>query len=137
MLPPRLLCLSLMACPSAVAAATMDESWCRNGMFTVQNSPVGLGRVAAGERAHFLNDIQGCPGPDSKCRLKSYLVAGDSVVTGRTLGKYICIYYLDKEGGIAGWVDASLIRPLTVRNDPPLSAWIGRWSDYGNPVVRF
>lgn len=132
----RPLGLLLISCPTAGVAAAIDDQFCRNGIFAVQNHEVGIGRITAGKRAFFFNDLDGCPSSDSRCVLKSYLVTGDEVITGRAFGHYLCVYY-PKKGGIAGWLDASRVRRSHVRPDPPLSAWLGRWSDYGNPVVRF
>jgi hypothetical protein len=130
----RLSLLPLLIASPAAAAATNDQL-CRNGLFAVQNPDFGLGKVIAGKRVFFVDDGERCPSTAPKCRLKSYLVPGDQVVIGRTRGQYLCTYYPKK--GIAGWIDASRIRRLAVRSNPPPSAWLGRWSDFGNPAVRF
>jgi hypothetical protein len=127
----------LLACCSTVAMAQSDEGFCRNGMFGEENSAFGLGLVAAPGRTHFVYDMQSCPNATDQCRLKSYLVSGQRVVTGRTHGSYICIYYPNKGGGTAGWVEAARIRPLRVELHPPVSAWVGQWSDEGDPFLRF
>lgn len=129
--------LLFVACSaSSAAASSIDDGLCRNGIFAIQNTSVGLGVINPGKRVHFIDDTSGCPRSDSACRLKPYLVAGDRVVTGRTLGAYVCVYYLN-ESGTAGWVERSRVKSLSVERDPALSAWLGHWSSYGNPLVRF
>jgi hypothetical protein len=128
--------LLLLAYPSAVTAAAPDEGLCRNGMFGEENSTFGLGKVAGVGPASFVYDMQGCPNVTAQCRLRSYVIPGQRVVIGRTHGRYICAYYPSKGGGTAGWLDTARIEPLAVRQNPPISAWVGRWSDEGNPVVR-
>ena len=137
MSPARAFMFLLLAYPSAVAAAGPDEGLCRNGMFGEENSSIGLGVVAGAGRNYFVYDMQGCPNATAQCRLKSYVVSGQRVVIGRTQGRYICAYYPSKGGGTAGWLDAARVKPVAVRQNPPFSAWVGQWSDEGNPVVRF
>ena len=133
----RPLWLLFAALPSSAAAAAVDEGLCRNGTFPVENSSFAQGTVGGSGRAHFFHDMQGCPKASAKCRLKSYLVAGDRVVTGRTRGAFVCAYSPGKGGGTAGWIEAGRIRLLPIPHDPPLAAWTGRWSDEGNPRIRF
>jgi hypothetical protein len=137
MLRKRFLWLPLLLCPTSLAAAGIDEGLCRNGIFGVQNNSVGLGKISATGRTHFIYDMEGCPNDSLKCRQNSYVVAGDRVVTGRAEGKYVCVYYPSKGGGTAGWIEASRIKPVRSKQQPPLSAWVGTWSDEGNPIVRF
>lgn len=133
----RLFWLLLIAAPSAAAAAPADDGACRNGTFGIENGAVGLGMVAGNGRASFVSDADGCPSAAARCRLKSYLVGGNEVVTGRTRGNYVCVFYPHKGGGTAGWVERARIKVLPVQPNPPVSAWLGNWSDEGNPLVRF
>lgn len=133
----RSLWLLLVAVPSAAAAAEADDGTCRNGTFGVDNSIVGLGAVTGTGRAAFVADTGGCPNASAGCRLKSYLVGGDRVVTGRTRGKYVCVFYPSRGRGTAGWLETARLKSLPVRSGPPASAWLGQWSDEGNPRVRF
>lgn len=123
--------------PTALAASTGDEGSCRNGTFGVENEVVGLADIHGSGRSFFLDDTQDCPSIAPECRLKAYLVGGDRVITGRSRGEYICVYFPSKGGGTAGWMKSSRLKALPVQADPPLSAWVGHWSDAGNPRVRF
>lgn len=133
----RFLFAVLFGCCSTAAMAQADDGSCRNGMFGEENGSFGLGTVAASGQTHFVYDMQGCPNATNKCRLPSYVVKGDKVVTGRTIGDYLCVYFPNKGGGTAGWVMSSRISPLPIPKSPPASAWVGSWSDDGNPEVRF
>jgi hypothetical protein len=131
----RLLWLVLGSTPWPVAAA-VDDGFCRNGTFPIQNLSLARGVIAGADRAYFYADMEGCPAAASKCRSKAYLVSGDRLVTGRTRGSFTCVYYPGKGGGTAGWISSTRIRSLPTEANPPPSAWIGRWSDNGNPILR-
>jgi hypothetical protein len=131
----RSVSLLLLATPSAVFA--QDEGFCRNGAFPIENNPVGRGVIVGEGRAQFLTDMDGCPSAEARCRQSAYVIAGNRVVTGRSNGSYVCVYYPSRGGGTAGWMDAARVRPVATNPNPPLSEWIGRWSDEGNPRVRF
>jgi hypothetical protein len=127
----------LGAAPCSVAAAAVDDGACRNGTFPIQNPSFARGVIAGTGRAYFYGDVGGCPAAGPGCRAKSYVVSGDRLVTGRTRGAFMCAYYPGKGGGTAGWVSADRIRLLPTEPNPPRSAWVGRWSDNANPIVRF
>lgn len=137
MIVARALPLLLLAISTAASAATPDDELCRNGLFTVQPDPIELAVITPGGRSWFLEDMDGCPSAESRCRQRAYVVAGDRVLTGRTRGRYVCVYYPSRGGGTAGWMDSARIRRIAVDRDPPISAWLGRWSEDGNPTVRF
>jgi hypothetical protein len=59
------------------------------------------------------------------------VVNGDTVVTGRDLGRYRCAFFPNKVGGSAGWVDRSKLQPLPVAV-PSLQDWAGHWKDGDN-----
>ncbi|WP_295531224.1 hypothetical protein [Novosphingobium sp. Chol11] len=120
---------------AAATAAAQDDGTCRNGLFPAQNPEFGRSKVQGTGRAYFHYDMDGCPRLSASCR-RGYVVPGDTVVTGRTIGAFICAYFPSKGGGTAGWVEASRLRALPVNARPPLAAWLGRWSDEGNPALR-
>ncbi len=129
--------VSLLLLATSSAAFAQDDGFCRNGRFPIDNHPVGLAVIAGSGPARFLTDMDGCPSPEARCRQGAYVIPGNRVVTGRSNGSYVCVYYPSRGGGTAGWMDATRLSPVATNPNPPLSAWIGRWSDEGNPRVSF
>jgi len=127
----------LLFLASSAAAAADDEDWCRNGLFPIQSPSPGLAVIAGRGRAYFLGDMDGCPSPEARCRQRTYVVPGDRVVTGQARAGYVCVYYPSRGGGTAGWMDAARLTAREVDQNPPLSAWVGQWSENGNPRIRF
>lgn len=125
----------LLGMTSPSLAQNGDEGDCRNGGFPMENRDFGVAKVVAA-RAYFLSDTDGCPGAEPRCRQKSYVIRGNEVLTGRAKGPYICAYFPNRLGGAAGWIDQKLLKPLPIDRNPPLSAWPGWWSDFGNPFAR-
>jgi hypothetical protein len=88
--------------------------------------------VVDAPRLYLLGDMDGCPAKgEPACRQRSYVVNGDTVVTGRDLGRYRCAFFPNKVGGSAGWVDRSKLQPLPVAV-PTLQDWVGHWKDGDN-----
>src|SRR5262245_24968990 len=86
--------ISIPACFAANSArAQDDDGFCRNGMFGEENRDFGVAVVGGKERLHFLEDMNGCPNETASCRMRSYVIAGDRLVTGREKGDYVCAYY--------------------------------------------
>ena len=115
------------------AGATLERD-CDFGRSISHNAKVGLGVITPGKPVrvtevddHCWNETTGCP----------KLSPGRNVITGRTVDQKICVYvYHFGKSDLAGWVDASRIKPLAINPNPPRTAWSGRWSHYGNPVLR-
>lgn len=126
----------LIALPG-IAQAAEDDGSCRNGMFAEENSEFGLARIKGPGKAYFHSDMDGCPTAGQTCKSKTFVIAGDRVVTGRSQGDFDCVYFPNKLGGTAGWVEKSHLLHLPVNRAPPLAAWVGNWSDSGNPFVGF
>lgn len=112
-----------------------DDGFCRNGGFPSENKSLGVSIVTVG-RAYLLKDMNGCPSAESQCRQRSYVVKGDEVLTGRMKGKYVCAYFPNSGGGSAGWVDMAQLKVLPIDPQPSPAAWLGWWSDNGNPTAR-
>mgnify|MGYP000885066726 FL=1 len=129
----RSLFLLAMLSPLAAAASDLaDGGSCRNGLFPSAQSGFALARVVGTQRLYLLGDMDGCPAKgEPACRQRSYVVSGDTVVTGRDLGAYRCAFYPNKVGGSAGWVDRSKLQPLPVAT-PSLQDWAGDWKDGDN-----
>jgi hypothetical protein len=124
--------LALMAAAPALAAT--DDGRCANGGFPRENADFGLATINGLGRARLLVDITGCPKSATWC--EHYVLPGNRVVTGRTMDDYVCVYFPNRVGGSAGWVNKSRLRLSATVSSPPASSWLGRWSDEGNPSVR-
>jgi len=124
----------LVAAPASASAAG-DEYLCRNGSFPGENTDFGLAVINGGNRA-YLYDVDSCSNP-SRCEKEraGHVLPGERVVTGRTKGNYVCIYFFSNWGS-AGWVEKSRLRALAIDSKPSRSSWLGQWSDEGNPSVR-
>jgi len=129
--------LFLLATLSPLAASAgdlADGGACRNGAFPSEQSGFALARVVATPRLYLLGDMDGCPAKgEPACRQRSYVVSGDTVVTGRDRGGYRCAFFPNKVGGSAGWVDRSKLQPLPVAV-PTLRDWAGDWKDGDNSL---
>ena len=128
--------LSLFAA-SSPAVAAIDDGLCRNGIFGMDNPTVDLAIIAGKGRVYFLEDMEGCPNGEPRCRQNSYVIPSDAVVTGRSKGRYVCVFYPNKRGGSAGWMESTRLKRLPARQNPPIREWVGQWSALGNPEVRF
>ena len=125
-LPGIVFLLALIGAPAAHAQA--QDMMCRNGLFPSE-STIGMAKVAGTDKLFFLNDSDGCPNETAACRQRAYVVGGDQVLTGRTVGAYVCAFYPSRGGGSAGWVQTARLTPLPVNAAPALSAWAGHWVD--------
>ncbi|WP_313443110.1 hypothetical protein [Stenotrophomonas sp.] len=117
---------------AASASELADGGSCRNGAFPSQQHGFALAKVTGTPRLYLLGDMDGCPAKgEPACRQRSYVVSGDTVVTGGDLGGYRCAFFPNKVGGSAGWVDRSKLQPLPVAA-PSLKDWAGDWKDGDN-----
>lgn len=102
-----------LACATP-AQAQDDDGMCRNGLFAEQNAEFGLARVIGRDRSRFYSDTDGCPQAGASCQGKAWLVPGDRVVTGRTSGAFVCVFYPNATGGTAGWMPRQRLAPIPV-----------------------
>jgi hypothetical protein len=117
------------------AAARADPPTCRNGDFPANNPAPGLAKVVGAGRLHFQTDTGACPGEAAACRQRAYVVSGNLVLTGQTVGPYVCAFFPNKVGGSAGYVEAARLAPLPVPAAPALTAWLGHWADGDDTIV--
>jgi hypothetical protein len=111
-------------------SASVDDSFCRNGGFPTEQTEFALAQVVGQGKLHFLDDMHGCPREnDESCIGGAYVVSGDTVIVGRARGNYLCVFYPNKRGGTAGWVQASRLRTIDFDKKPALEAWAGLWTD--------
>jgi hypothetical protein len=76
-----------------------------------------------------------CPADTDACRKKSYLVTGDLVLTGRTLGAFTCISFQVKKSIWAkGWLPSTALTPVAPMASPKISDWLGTWYHPGGNV---
>jgi hypothetical protein len=128
-----MLVLTLTAAGTARAEVS-DDDYCRNGMFTQALPNIGLARVITSTRLYFLEDMDGCPNAEARCRQKSYVVKGDRLLIAAARGAYVCAMYPNKSGGVAGWVRADGLVAEPAPATTPISAWAGHWADGDNTL---
>lgn len=127
--------LAAMALPIAAHAADADDGLCRNGLFAESNPALGLAVIKGKARASFYGDMDGCPQAGERCRLRSYLLGGDRVVTGRSTGGWTCVFYPGGGGGTAGWMESARLAAVPVNPQPAITAWLGDWQSDGARFV--
>lgn len=120
---------------TALALDAAADGTCRNGAFPAQQSDFALATVSGDTRLYLLGDLDGCPAKgEPACRQRSYVVGGDTLITGRTLGGYRCGFFPNHVGGSAGWVDVRRLNSLPARATPTLRDWAGHWHDGDNTL---
>ncbi|PTT57255.1 hypothetical protein [Stenotrophomonas sp. HMWF003] len=130
-------CLFLLAAvlPVTALASSADNGSCRNGAFPAEQSTFALARVIGAPRLYLLGDLDGCPAKgEPACRQRSYVVPGDTVITGRDLGSHRCAFFPNNAGGSAGWVASTRLQPQPLPA-PTLQAWAGHWRDGDDQLV--
>ena len=119
----------LVGLVAVLGLATVARAECQVGTFSFQPPAVGLAIVTGAGPAPFLRDGPGCPTADDRCRSRTYVVAGDRVVTAARSGDYVCAYFPNARGGTAGYLPAARLSARAVDAAPALRAWVGRWKD--------
>lgn len=124
--------------PPAQAVAQVNDEFCRNGLFTVQNRNFGLSAISGSGRAYLIDSLEGCRSRDTFCEMmnRRYVIPGDKVITGEQRAGMVCVYFINSRGGDAGWVQTSRLRPISFDITPSRHVWLGRWSDGGNPAIE-
>lgn len=131
----RSLCLALLLPLPAPASDMADGGSCRNGAFPSDQSNFAQAKVIGAQRLYLLDDMNGCPGKgEAACRHGTYVVTGDTVISGRDLGRYRCVFFPNKVGGSAGWVDKARLQTLPTRI-PVLTDWAGHWRSGDDSLV--
>lgn len=131
-----LILLASLAPLPAFALEMADDGSCRNGAFPGEQSDFALAKVTGTARLYLLGDMDGCPAKgDAACRQRSYVVGGDTLITGRTHGGYRCGFYPNKVGGSAGWVEVQRLQPVPLHASPSLRDWSGHWRNGDDTLV--
>jgi hypothetical protein len=123
-LPGIVFLLALLS--AAAAQAQAPDMTCTNSQFASETT-IGQAKVAGTDKLYFLNGANGCPSEAAACRQRAYVVGGDVVLTGRTVGAYVCAFYPNRTDGSAGWVQTARLTPQPVNTGPALTAWVGHW----------
>jgi hypothetical protein len=119
---------------ASAARAQPSDAPCVNGAVPTERD-LGLAKVVGAGRLNFLNEGPGCPSEAATCRQRAYVVSGDLLLTGRSAGAYVCVFYPNTGGGSAGWVQSARLARLPVDVAPPPSAWAGRWANEDDSIV--
>jgi hypothetical protein len=90
------------------------EYLCANGTFPDEKANFGLAVINGGNRA-YLYDVDDCLNP-SRCEKvrAGHVMPGERVITSRTKGNYVCIFFFSNWGS-TGWVEKSRLRALAVK----------------------
>lgn len=121
--------LSAICTVFAFSTASMAVPFdCGSQGFDPQRNPdsikyidTGLAAVTGPGKAFFSN----CPA--AGCSVQSYLLPGDTVVTGEERPGWVCALFPNQRGGTFGWLPAGRLKPLPLDADPPLAVWMGKW----------
>jgi hypothetical protein len=92
-------------------------------------------KVTAKPRVNFIKSpyddnfrAETCPAATAACRMKSHLVTGDLVLTGKTLGAFTCTsYQVTKSTWITSWLPSTALTPVAPMASPKISDWLGTW----------
>jgi hypothetical protein len=112
------------------------ENLCRNGIFPTDSEDYSIGTIKAKkrERVYFYDDSRKCP-KDKNCRLRTYLVKGDEVLTSRTYGNFVCAWYQrDVDAEFVGWLPANKVEYIPILYSK-YESWIGDWKFYDNGLL--
>jgi hypothetical protein len=106
--------------PPFVIANCPSDNW-------VGLATVGKGVVRAGFVSPSTEKLRECPSAAAQCRLASYLVPGDRVLTGDRVGGFRCVFYRPANGReTSGFLpEAALVDQPT--SSPALADWADRW----------
>lgn len=118
----------------AVDRQVSDDLFCRNGGFAEEQSNFALAKVIGKGHLNLLGNMNGCPREAVTCRGFGYVMPGDVVVTGRSHGDYVCVYYPNHSGGSAGWASHARLAVLPVNHHPTMTDWVGTWRDGDNTI---
>jgi hypothetical protein len=135
---PAVLLSAMLMATSASAYDPYDPNNC-NGFIWDDKQAVVVSKVIARPRVNFVKSpydddfkAETCPADTAACRKKSYLVAGDLVLTGETRGAFTCVsYHLPQartQIWTTGWVPGSALTPVAPMPSPKVQDWTGTWS---------
>jgi hypothetical protein len=138
---PALLLLTILTAGPASAYDPYDPRNC-TGIEWDEERALVVQKVTAAPRTSFIKSpydddfkAEACPADTPACRKKSYLITGDLVLTGKTLGAFTCIsYQMKAQLWSTGWLPSAALTPLAPMASPKLSDWLGAWDHPGGGV---
>ena len=141
---PALLLFTVLTTGSASAYDPYDPHNC-NGFDWDDKQALVVQKVMAKPRVNFVKSpydddfkAETCPADTQACRKKSYLVTGDLVLTGKTLGAFTCISYQSpqakKQIWATGWLPSAALTPVAPLASPKIPDWLGTWYHPGGGV---
>lgn len=137
-----LVCLALIVLSCSPLSGQLPgnpDNWCREGFFTREAKDFGVGFVKGktGSRSYFYkDDLEKCPAGAS-CRTTRYVVPGDTVITNRTRGAFVCSWFSGANGvAKVGWLRASDIDFPSMLHSASERIWLGEWK-YGENTISF
>jgi hypothetical protein len=130
----------LLVCVAALGQVRdASDNTCRQGLFTSESDSFKVGVVKkvkdrAG-RAYFYDDMaDDCP-ESSSCRTKNYVVTGQTVITNRQRGDFVCAWYTPKKGwSTVGWLKVSDLDFPVSRVKVSDKTWTGEWRYAQNSI---
>ena len=132
----------ILACGVSLASAQEGKPNDCNGIGFDMKRPLTVSTVTAKPRSYFVKSAwenEACPADTDACQRKAYLVPGDLVLTGRTLGPYTCVAYQSprdkKQIWTNGWMPAMALAPIAPMASPKPSDWIGTWTHTGGEIT--
>lgn len=135
--------LSLLFLIPLVISAQEDDSgnpsnWCRNGHFA-NSSEFRLAKVvgAKGTKVNFYSDDNDCPNASlAKCKLKSYLISGDTLIVSKTYNNFVCGWFQPVKGSeTVGWISIGSLKITKPDFNPTMNKWLGSWRFYDNTIT--
>lgn len=135
---------ALLSSSSASAYDAYDPKNC-NGIDWDDRSALVVSKVTADRRVNFIKSpydddfkAETCPAATEACRKKSYLVPGDLVLVGRTLGDFTCVTYQSplarKQNWTTGWLPNGALTKVAPMASPKASDWTGSWVHPGGGI---
>jgi len=116
-----------------------------NGVDWDDKRALVVSQVTAQPRINFIKSpydddfkAEACPAVTDACRKKSYLVTGDLVLVGRTLGDFTCVTYQSpqakKQIWTTGWLPSTALSPVKPMPSPKTTDWTGTWDHPGGSI---
>lgn len=115
------------------------ENWCRNGFFANEKE-FRIAKIVGAKNAKvyfYGDDSDDCPNASlAKCKLKSYLIAGDEVVVSKTYGNFVCSWFQPAKGSeTVGWIPLDNLEITKPDFNPPIAKWLGTWNLHSNSIT--
>lgn len=122
---------AMLAYVTAAASGEPAVRPCRPVWDLLVDTPAHLLVVRAGvQRAYFVTDGARCAAATARCRARSYVVSGNTVLATHEAGAYACAAFLDGPSSrfvTEGWLPRALLAPAP--SSPSSAAgWLGDWS---------